>query len=75
MIEIQSQPDESDRARMLVQAACVARLGHTYRKHSNKPIIITAIYIDERGGASRCFLFVRDDSPTEVSKHVIHERR
>ena len=75
MIEIQSQPDESDRTRMLVQAACIARLAHKHRRSSGSSVIITAIYIDDRGEASRYFFCIPADSTAEVSKQVTHERR
>jgi hypothetical protein len=74
MVEVQSQSDRSDLERMLVQAACAARLGHRYRKDTSRPTIITAIYIDNIGSASRYFLFVIGNNIKAVSEQVAHER-
>ncbi len=48
ILEVNSQPNESDKYRMLLQAACISRMGHTLRRpeHVNKPIFNMAIYID-----------------------------
>ena len=44
LLEVISDSGQSDRNRMLLQAACVARLGNVLRKD---PFIVSAIYIDE----------------------------
>ena len=45
VLEVQSQENESDRYRMLLQAGCLARLGHALSKSPTQPCIISAIYI------------------------------
>ena len=48
LLEVNSQPDESDEFRMLLQAACISRIGNWLRAPtSEKPIVIMAIYIDK----------------------------
>ncbi|KAI0282266.1 hypothetical protein BGY98DRAFT_955055 [Russula aff. rugulosa BPL654] len=48
LLEVNSQQNESDHYRMLLQAACVARIGNSLRASATrKPIVIMAIYIDK----------------------------
>ncbi|KAH9968405.1 hypothetical protein BJV74DRAFT_273205 [Russula compacta] len=44
LVEVQSDNDQSDRYRMLLQAACAARLG---RKSYEDPFIVVALYIEK----------------------------
>ena len=54
LVEVQSDKSESDRYRMLLQAACVARLGcQSY----NKPYIVVALYIENSGRVTRYLVF------------------
>ncbi|KAI0249462.1 hypothetical protein BJV78DRAFT_696849 [Lactifluus subvellereus] len=57
MVEVQSDKNQRDRTRMLLQAACVARLGRL----SYNPFIVVALYIENSGRMTRYFLFQRDD--------------
>jgi hypothetical protein len=49
VLEVTSDPlQESDRNRMLLQAACLARLGNALRQDLAHPFIVSAIYIDNQ---------------------------
>ena len=63
MVEVQSKRNQADRYRMLLQAACAARLGcHFYEE----PFIVVALYIENCGRVTRYFVFQRDDADTTV---------
>ena len=62
MVEVQSDRDEKDRYRMLLQGACAARLG---RKIYERPFIVMALYIKNNGSVIRYLLFQGGDD-TEV---------
>ena len=47
LLEVISDSGQSDCNRMLLQAACLARLGNALRKDPKRPFIVSAIYIDE----------------------------
>jgi hypothetical protein len=48
LLEVNSQSNEGDENRMLLQAACISRIGNWLRASTNhKPIVIMAIYIDK----------------------------
>ncbi|KAI0249558.1 hypothetical protein BJV78DRAFT_667522 [Lactifluus subvellereus] len=64
MVEVQSDKNERDRHRMLLQAACAARLG---RQSYDYPFIVVALYIENSGRVRRYFLFQRDDADPKVS--------
>jgi len=67
LLEVNSQPNESDRFRMLLQASCIARIGNWLRAStSGKPIIIMAIYIDKYFEAMQYLLYQPDVGSTEV---------
>lgn len=57
-VEVQSEGNQRDRYRMLLQAACAARLG---RQFYSNPFIVMALYIEETGMVTRYLLFQRDD--------------
>jgi hypothetical protein len=59
LVEVQSDSHESDRYRMLLQAACMARLGRLFY---NKLFIVVALYIDNTGEVTRYFVFQPDDT-------------
>ncbi|KAI0277113.1 hypothetical protein BGY98DRAFT_981874 [Russula aff. rugulosa BPL654] len=63
LVEIQSDEDQSDRNRMLLQAACAARLG---RQMYNNTFIVVALYIETSGRVIRYFIFQRDDADPTV---------
>ena len=63
LVEVQSDNDQYDRYRMLLQAACVARLG---RQFYNAPFIVMALYIENSGRVKRYFVFQRDGADTMV---------
>ena len=46
ILEIVSEGNQSDRVRLLLQAACLARLGNKLGQNSKSPLIISAIYIN-----------------------------
>ena len=47
VLEAISQPNESDCCRMLLQAACLTRLGNALNQEREYPFIVSAIYIDD----------------------------
>jgi len=57
LVEVQSDKNQGDRYRMLLQAACAARLG---RLSYNNPFIAVALYIENSGRVTRYFVFQRD---------------
>ena len=63
IVEVQSQKNQSDRNRMLLQAACAARLGRLSYRY---PFIVVALYIENSGRVTRYFLFQRDDEDPKV---------
>jgi hypothetical protein len=63
LVEVQSERDQSDRYRMLLQAACAARLG---RQIYNNPFIVVALYIENSGRVTRYFIFQRDGADPTV---------
>ena len=58
MVEVQSERDEKDRYRMLLQSACAARVG---RKIYGRPFIVMALYIQNNGIVTRYLLFQGGD--------------
>jgi len=54
MVEVQSDDAEGDRSRMLLQAACMARL---WRHMFKQPFIFFALYIQNSGQVTRYFVF------------------
>ena len=67
LLEVNSQPNESNRYRMLLQASCLARLGNSLRASTSRgPIVIMAIYINKDFKASQYLLHYVATS-TEVS--------
>jgi hypothetical protein len=63
LIEVQSDENQSGRYRMLLQAACAARLGYL---SYNSPFIVVALYIESTGMVTRYFLFQRDGANSKV---------
>jgi hypothetical protein len=63
LVEVQSDENQGDRYRMLLQAACAARLGH---KSYKNPFIVVAFYIENSGRVTRYFLYQRDDDDLGV---------
>jgi len=47
VLEVTSETNRSDRFRMLLQAACLAKLGNAVRMPGQPPFIVSAIYIDD----------------------------
>ena len=67
LLEINSQPNESDRYRLLLHASCLARLGNSLRASTSRgPIVIMAIYIDQDFEASQYLLHQPVATCTEV---------
>jgi hypothetical protein len=63
LVEVQSDTNERDKYRMLLHAACVARLGRALYNH---PFIVVALYIKNDGKVKQYFVFQRDSSDREV---------
>jgi len=63
MVEVQSDDAEGDRSRMLLQAACMARLG---RHMFNQPFIVFALYIQNSGQVTRYFVFQFNEDGDKV---------
>jgi hypothetical protein len=61
LVEVQSNENEADRYRMLLQAACATRLGNSLRQ--DDPFIVTAFYITSSGRMQRYFLFLSNRPP------------
>jgi hypothetical protein len=66
VLEIMSRENQSDRNRMLLQAACLARLGNALRPDAVHPFIVSAIYIDEELRAKWHLVFQPDRSNDAV---------
>jgi hypothetical protein len=63
MVEVQSDSAEGDRYRMLLQAACMARLGRYMFK---QPFIVFALHIENSGQVTRYFVFQSDGDGDKV---------
>jgi hypothetical protein len=58
LLEVNSQANESEKFRMLLQAACMARIGNQLRTSAaGKPIVIMAVYVDKDFVARQYFLY------------------
>ncbi|CAG8686014.1 3542_t:CDS:2, partial [Acaulospora colombiana] len=57
ILEIISDSSQSDYYRMLLQAACLARLGNKLRKEKTNPFIVSAIYVDSQLVAKWCLVY------------------
>jgi hypothetical protein len=68
VLEVISDSAESDRNRMLLQAACLARLGNALRQGSTvaDPFIVSAIYIDNQLDAKWYLVYQPDVLDTTV---------
>jgi hypothetical protein len=62
-VEVQSEDNQGDRYRMILQAACAARLGRLFNKN---PFIVVALYIENSGRVTRYLFFQRDDNDLTV---------
>jgi hypothetical protein len=66
-LEITSDQARSDRNRMLLQAACLARLGNAPRRNPGAdPFIVSAVYIDNKLRAIWYLLYQPNVSDTTV---------
>ena len=63
LVEVQSDKNESDRYRMLLQAACAARLG---RHFYNDLFIVVALYIENSGTVTQYFVFQPDRADPKI---------
>jgi hypothetical protein len=67
LLEVNSQSNESDRFRMLLQASCISRIGNWLRAStSGEPIVIMAVYIDKHFKATQYVLCQPDAGSTKV---------
>jgi hypothetical protein len=74
VLEVNSQPNESDQFRMLLQAACLARIGNWLRDPThNEPIVIMAIYIDDQFKAYQHIVYQPNGSIEVVFHWVLTE--
>ncbi|KAH9962518.1 hypothetical protein BGW80DRAFT_865225 [Lactifluus volemus] len=68
LVEVQSEKSEGDRYRMLLQAACVARLGRQLLDDDeSNPFIVVALYVKNNGTALRYLVFQPDRLDPNVS--------
>jgi hypothetical protein len=63
LVQVQSDKDQSDRYRMLLQAACAARLGC---KSYKNPFIVMALYIENSGRVTQYLVFQPDGTDHRV---------
>jgi hypothetical protein len=70
LVEVQSEHNQADRYRMLLQAACVARLGRQFYDS----FIVVALYIENNGRVTRYFLFQPDGDDRRVSTFESEKR-
>jgi hypothetical protein len=69
LLEVNSQSNESDRYRMLLQASCISRIGNWLRASTSRnPIVNIAIYIDKNYKAIQHLLYQPNVGSTEVRK-------
>ncbi len=67
ILGVNSKPNGSDEFHMLLQAACISRIGNWLRAStSDKPIIIMAVYIDKEFKAHQHILCQPDVGSIEV---------
>jgi len=66
IMEIASSSEEDNLHQMLLQAACLARLGNALRIDKSIPFIVNAIYIDNRLSAIWHFVYQPNDTTTQV---------
>ncbi|KAH9964146.1 kinase-like domain-containing protein [Russula dissimulans] len=67
ILEVNSQANGGDEFRMLLQAACISRIGNWLRAStSDKPIVIMAIYIDKQFQAHQHILYQPDVGSIKV---------
>jgi hypothetical protein len=67
ILEVNSEANGGDGFSMLLQAASITRIGNWLRAStSDKPIVIMAIYIDERFKAHQHILYQSDVGSIEV---------
>ncbi|KAF8506311.1 kinase-like domain-containing protein [Gautieria morchelliformis] len=66
ILEIVSNHGESDCYRMLLQAACLARLGNALRQNPSSPFIVTAIYVHSDFRATQYLVYQPDISNKQV---------
>jgi hypothetical protein len=64
LVEVQSDKCQRDRSRMLLQAACAARLGCASYGH---PFVVAALYIEKCGRVTRYFVFQHDPDDLKVN--------
>jgi len=78
LLEVISDPAHSDRNRMFLQAACLARLGNALRKDQTRPFIVSAIYIDEELRAQWHYMYqpdVTNPAVRLVLQEAVHDLR
>jgi hypothetical protein len=67
VLEVNSQAHRGDEYRMLLKAACIARIGNWLRDSTHsEPIVIMAIYIDKNFNAHQHILYQPNVESTEV---------
>jgi len=66
IIDVGYHRDEGDHCKILLQAACLARLANALRIDQSIPFIVTAIFIDNQLSASRYLVFQPDISKRRV---------
>ncbi|KAH9016350.1 hypothetical protein EDB85DRAFT_1898174 [Lactarius pseudohatsudake] len=64
LVEVASASDGTDQFRMLLQAACLVRLGSTLVKSGSRYFHVKAIYINSHYIATEYTLYLVDDAPS-----------
>ena len=73
VLELISDQTHSDKIRMLLQAACLARVGKALSKDPERPVIVSAIYIDEHLCAKWHFVFVYQPRVSNAVGSILRE--
>ena len=67
LLEVVSKTSQGDKTRMLLQAACLVRFGHSMLKPRSPKFLVKAIYIDENYCADEYTLFLREDPSDAIN--------
>lgn len=70
ILEVTSDPHNSDMTRMLLQASCLVRLGNSLLKTKSQDFLIKAIYIDSDYVATDYTLFLNKSDPNDDDLRV-----
>ncbi len=71
ILEVNSGNSEANRYRMMLQAACLVRMGNALRTTATLDYFVKAIYIDANYCATKYTLFQQGVGPHDVVTEVI----